>query len=488
MSFIAASNTESPMRDFQNITGGKYVRGAATYSILNPATFEIVGTAPSSTASDLDEAVLAATAASKGDWSRDRGLRRKALAACADILDRHIDELSRLLSLEQGKPVMSAAGEIRIASRICRYYSERELESETIRETAADRVAVLRVPVGVVGLIVPWNFPITILFMKLGPALWAGNTVVIKPAPTTPLTTLRLVDLLGAALPAGVLNTVTGDGAVGEALVTHPGVAKISFTGSIATGRRVMQTAASTLKRLTLELGGNDAAIVLEDADPDAVAPRLFASAFTNAGQLCAAVKRLYVHQRIFPRLVENLNRLAREMKVGIGTAAGTQMGPVNNRMQYERIRGLVNDTKADGGNVFDEGEALPDLPGYFLRPSIATGLRANARLVVEEQFGPILPVLPFTDTDSAIAQANNSEFGLGASVWSRDEQRAIDVATQLEAGSLYVNSHAVPPDPQIPFGGIKSSGFGYELGDWGIDEFSIRRVMRVEFAAGAKP
>jgi acyl-CoA reductase-like NAD-dependent aldehyde dehydrogenase len=487
MSFVAALNTESQMQDFQNISGGKYVRGSAAYSILNPATLEIVGRAPLSTASDLDDAVISATAALKERWSTDEGLRRVALATCADILERHIDELSRLLSLEQGKPVISAAGEIRIASRICRYYSERKIEPEMIRETAADRIAVLRAPVGVVGLIVPWNFPITILFMKLGPALWSGNTLVIKPAPTTPLTTLRLVDLLGAALPAGVLNTVTGDGDIGEALVTHPGIAKISFTGSTATGRGVMRAAASTLKRLTLELGGNDAAIVLEDADPDVVAPRLFASAFTNAGQLCAAVKRLYVHQRIYLRVVENLRELARATKVGVGTAATTQMGPVNNRMQYDRIRGLVNEARAEGGTVFDGGEALPALPGYFLRPAIVTGLGESARLVVEEQFGPVLPVLLFADTDSAIAQANNSEFGLGASVWSRDEQRAIDVATQLEAGSLYVNSHAVPPDPQVPFGGTKSSGFGYELGDWGIDEFSIRRVMRVEFAAEAK-
>jgi acyl-CoA reductase-like NAD-dependent aldehyde dehydrogenase len=486
MSFVA--NFEPQIPDIHNLSGGKYVRGSATYPIFNPATLEVVGRAPLSTTSDLDHAVVSATTALKGKWSRDEGLRREALATCADILDRHIDELSRLLSLEQGKPVVSAAGEIKIASRICRYYAGRITRSEMIRQTDADRVVVLRAPVGVVGLIIPWNFPITILFMKLGPALWSGNTIVVKPAPTTPLTTLRLADLLSAALPAGVLNTMTGEGDIGEALVAHPGVAKISFTGSSATGRRVMHSAASTLKRLTLELGGNDAAIVLEDANPDAVAPRLFASAFTNAGQLCAAVKRLYVHRRIYPQLVENLQRLARETRVGIGTAAATQMGPVNNRMQFDRIRGLVDEARAAGAKVFDDGEALPDLPGYFLRPAIVTGLREDARLVVEEQFGPVLPVLPFTDTEDAIAQANASEFGLGGSVWSNDPQRAIDVATRLEAGSLYVNSHAVPPDPQIPFGGTKASGFGYELGDWGIDEFSIRRVMRVEHPAEARP
>jgi acyl-CoA reductase-like NAD-dependent aldehyde dehydrogenase len=465
MSFVA--NAEPHIPDIPILSGGGHVRASAAYSIFNPATLEVVGTAPLSTAADLDDAVVAATAALKGEWSRDDALRREALAACADILDRHIDELSQLLSLEQGKPVASAAGEIKIASRICRYYAARIPRSEIIRESDVDRVAVLRAPVGVVGLIVPWNFPITILFMKLGPALWSGNTIVIKPAPTTPLTTLRLVDLLSAALPAGVLNTVTGEGDIGEALVAHPLIAKISFTGSTATGRRVMHSAASTLKRLTLELGGNDAAIVLEDANPDAVAPRLFASAFTNAGQLCTAVKRLYVHRRIYPQVVENLQRLARETKVGIGTVAATQMGPVNNRMQFDRIRKLVDDARATGADVYDDGEMLPDLPGYFLRPAIVTGLRKDAPLVVEEQFGPVLPVLPFTETEDAVAHANASEFGLGGSVWSGDPQRAIDVATRLEAGSLYVNSHAVPPDPEIPFGGTKASGFGYELGDW---------------------
>jgi acyl-CoA reductase-like NAD-dependent aldehyde dehydrogenase len=486
MSFFA--NVEPRIQDFPNLSGGKHVRGSTTYPVFNPARLEVVGTAPVSTTSDLDHAVASAMAALKGKWSGDDGLRREALARCADILDRHIDELSSLLSFEQGKPVVSAAGEIRIASRICRYYAARMARSEIIRESAVDRVAVLRVPVGVVGMIIPWNFPITILFMKLGPALWSGNTLVIKPAPTTPLTTLRLAQLLSAALPAGVLNTVTGEGDIGEELVAHPGIAKISFTGSTATGRRVMHSAASTLKRLTLELGGNDAAIVLDDANPDIVAPRLFASAFTNAGQLCAAVKRLYVHRRIYPQVVEHLQKLARETKVGIGTAAATQMGPVNNRMQFDRIRGLVDEARAAGADVYDDGEPLPDLPGYFLRPAIVTGLGADARLVVEEQFGPVLPVLPFTETEDAIAQVNASEFGLGGSVWSADPQRAIDVATRLEAGSLYVNSHAIPPDPEIPFGGTKASGFGYELGDWGVDEFSIRRVIRVEHPAEARP
>jgi acyl-CoA reductase-like NAD-dependent aldehyde dehydrogenase len=335
MSFVA--NVEPHIQDFHNLSGGKPVRGSATYSIFNPATLEVVGTAPLSTTSDLDDAVVAATAELKGKWSGDDGLRREALEWATFLTGTSMN--CPALEPRTGKPVVSAAGEIKIASRICRYYAGRMIRSEIIRETDADRVAVLRAPVGVVGLIIPWNFPITILFMKLGPALWSGNTIVIKPAPTTPLTTLRLAELLNTALPAGVLNTVTGEADIGEALVAQPGIAKISFTGSTATGRRVMRSAASTLKRLTLELGGNDAAIVLDDANPEIVAPRLFASAFTNAGQLCAAVKRLYVHQRIYVRSLQP-QKLARETKVGVERPPPRKWAPITTVVQFDRIQG----------------------------------------------------------------------------------------------------------------------------------------------------
>jgi acyl-CoA reductase-like NAD-dependent aldehyde dehydrogenase len=471
------------MRTFANISNGRPVPVSRTFPVANPATLETVGLAPLTSPSELNDAVAAAGQAAQSAWATDSDLRRRALARCADILLAHIDELAPLLSLEQGKPIAAARREIQIAIKIAEHYATLLDRKETIRRSNTERVEAVRGPIGAVALIVPWNFPITILFMKLGPALWAGNTVVIKPAPTTPLSTLRLAALLSEAFPPGVLNSVTGDATVGEALVTHADIRKISFTGSTASGRRVMQAAASTLKRLTLELGGNDAAIVLDDADPDAVAPRIFASAFNNAGQLCVAVKRLYVHERLYPQMVERLRGLARDVQVGPGNEPATQMGPVNNRPQLERVRELLDDARRRGGEISDGGGSLPDLPGHFLRPAIVTRVDDSARLVAEEQFGPALPVMSFTDTESAVARANASEFGLGASVWSRDPDRAADVAVRLEAGNLYVNHHAIPPDPEIPFGGIKSSGFGHDLGDWGVDDFSLRRVLRIELA-----
>jgi acyl-CoA reductase-like NAD-dependent aldehyde dehydrogenase len=434
-----------------------------------------------STLADIDETVAAATRAfAQGHWTHNADLRRHALAQCATILQENIDELSHLLSREQGKPLASAVAEINMALRILLHYAARQSSQEVIRSTVSERIEVVYAAIGVVGLIVPWNYPIAILFMKLGPALAAGNVAVIKPAPTTPLTTLRMVQLFAAVLPPGVLNTVTGEGDVGAALVAHPGIRKISFTGSTPTGIRVMQGAAATLKRLTLELGGNDAAIVLDDVDVDAIAPRIFASAFTNAGQICCAIKRLYVHRRVLPAMTERLAQIANDWVVGPGLAEGTQMGPLNNRPQLEHVRALVADAKARGARIVAGGAELNDWPGYFFRPTIVTNIEDNARLACEEQFGPALPLLAFDSEEEAVARANASDYGLGASVWSSDPERAIRIITQLDAGNLYVNQHAVPPDPEVPFGGMKASGFGHELGEWGVDDFSIRKVLSI--------
>lgn len=466
------------MIDAANIVDGRRQKSRGGYDVQNPATLEVVATAPQSSAADLDEAVAAAQRARSG-WASDLDARRAALDALAGVIEANITELARLLTLEQGKPLMFAEGEFRNAIRILRHYAQWREPQAILRDTAENVVRVVRAPLGVVGLIVPWNVPITILHMKLGPALIAGNTLVVKPAPTTPLATLRYLELAAAVLPPGVINTVTGGGDVGAALVEHRGVRKISFTGSTPTGRLVMRGAADTLKRLTLELGGNDAAILLDDIDPAVVAPRVFMSAFANAGQICVAIKRLYVHDKHYSEMAERLRALADQVVVGDGAEQGVQMGPVNNRPQYDIVRELLDDAGARGSEVFGGG-GVEGLPGHFIRPAIVTNIPRDARLVREEQFGPALPIIAFSDEADAIAEANSVDVGLGGSVWSGDVERAAALAARLEAGNLYVNHHAIPPDPEIPFGGVKQSGFGHELGAWGVDDASDRKVLSV--------
>jgi len=468
------------METYANLIDGRSAFTAQLYPIQNPATLEVVADAPVSTIEDLDDAVTSANEAARSKWARDLSMRRTLLAQCAVKIETHRDELARLLSQEQGKPFAAARGELATAVRLLSHYAQKPEHTESLRRRSTEYVDVVRAPIGAVGLIVPWNYPIAILMMKLAPALWAGNTVVVKPAPSTPLTTLCLFTLLADILPPGVINTVTGEADIGQALVEHAGIGKVSFTGSTPTGIRVMRSAASTLKRLTLELGGNDAAIICDDVDVDAIAPRVFANAFTNAGQLCCAIKRLYVHRSVFGQMVDRLTGIARQWRVGPGLAPESQMGPLNNQAQRDHVRALLDDAVVGGGKILVGGEALDGYAGYFLTPAIVTNVGDEARLVKEEQFGPALPVMPFDDIDEAIARANATEFGLGASIWSADTATAAALATRLEAVNLYVNQHAVPPDPELPFGGMKASGFGYELGDWGCDDFSIRKVLHV--------
>lgn len=473
------------MIEVANLIGGHLVGGVMT-DIQNPATLTVAGRAPLATSADVDAAVAAAAKALNGPW-RTETKRMAALAEAVGVIDRESERLAAILSSEQGKPLAAAKVEMAIARRILQHYAGWQSRPDVLRETDSEHISVDRRPLGVVGLVVPWNYPIAILFMKLGPALRAGNTIVVKPAPSTPLATLELLRAIAACLPEGVINTVTGGVEIGQAVTTHPGIAKISFTGSTATGRAVMAAAAPTLKRLTLELGGNDAAIVLDDADVTRTAARLYSSAFSNAGQVCAAVKRVYVQRTLYRPLVEALEAIAATIKVDAGSEAHSQMGPVHSATQRAFVESLVNDAAAHGARIFADGPALPELPGHFLRPTIVSGLPQDSSLVGREQFGPALPVLPFDTIEEAIAMAEDSEYGLGASVWSADPERALGVGRQLNTGSLYINAHAIPPDPEIPFGGAKQSGIGMELGDWGLDEFSQHCVIRVEkLAKGA--
>jgi acyl-CoA reductase-like NAD-dependent aldehyde dehydrogenase len=368
-------------------------------------------------------------------------------------------------------------GEIYGTAAFFRYFTSLDLPVEVIDDNDGRRVEAHRRPLGVVGAIVPWNFPMILMAFKIPPALVAGNTVVLKPAPTTPLANLRLGELIRDVVPAGVLNIITDANDLGAALTAHPDVRKVSFTGSTATGSKVMAGAAGLLKRITLELGGNDAGIVLDDVDPAETAPKLFQSAFQNSGQVCIAMKRLYVHESIYDEMCDALAAIAERTIVGDGLQQGTQLGPLQNRMQYERVKELLEDAKQHG-TVIAGGTGL-DQPGFFIRPTIVRDITDGTRLVDEEQFGPVLPVIKYKDPDDAVARANASPWGLGGSIWSSNPDRAYALAEKLDAGTVWVNKHA-ELDPRIPFGGAKQSGLGTELGEDGLKEFTQLKVINI--------
>jgi acyl-CoA reductase-like NAD-dependent aldehyde dehydrogenase len=458
------------MSEFVMSIGGSTTEAEATFGVINPATGEVFAQAPECSKSQLDAAFDAAKAAFDG-WRGDEDLRRKSLLVMADVLMGSIGDLAPLLTAEQGKPIADAQMEVFAAGMWCQYFANLETPAQTIQDDQDAFVEVLRRPLGVVAAITPWNFPLILAFWKIAPALLAGNTLVIKPSPFTPLTTLKVVELLQDTVPAGVLSAVSGGDALGAWMTSHPVPRKISFTGSIETGKKVAMAAAPDLKRVTLELGGNDPAIVLDDADPALVAKAIFAGAFNNNGQVCSAIKRVYVPESIHGEVVGALAAHAMSTKVGDGSEPDSKLGPINNAPQFERVKELVADAIAGGATAVTGGHAM-DRPGYFFEPTILTGLTDGTRIVDEEQFGPALPVIAYTSLDDAIERANATHFGLSGSVWSADPERAAAVAMKLECGTAWINTH-LALGPAQPFGGAKWSGIGVENGPWGLSEFS---------------
>ena len=466
---------------YKLLIDGALVDGAATLDVVNPATGQVFETCARADHAQLDQAVAAAKRAFPAWSALSHDERAAKLNALADALAARQDEFARLLVQEQGKPLPQAQGEMMGAVFGLRAFAGMKVEEERlIREDASVRILEQRHPLGVVGAILPWNFPMMLLMMKLGPALVTGNTLVVKPAPTTPLTTLLFGELAAPILPPGVLNIIADANDLGGALTSHPDVRKVSFTGSTATGKKVMESVSSTLKRLTLELGGNDAAIVLDDVDPKAIAPKIFDAAMSNAGQICLATKRVYAHASIYDELCAELARLAGEAVVDDGLAQGVTIGPLQNKMQYDKVKGFLDDARRDG-KVIAGGEAL-DRDGYFIAPTIVRDIGEDSRLVREEQFGPVLPILSFDDVNDAIARTNDTEYGLGGSVWTSDIDRGIAVASQIDSGTVWVNkSLDLPFD--VPFRGSKQSGIGGENGIEGLEEFTQARIVNVALA-----
>src|SRR5208283_741933 len=436
---------------------------------------------PDCSKAELDQAMNAAQKAFPA-WSKDVNARRKVLQDCAAALQQPPEGLARTLTLERGKPLDKAAQEIMLTSMWCAFTAMLDLPAEVLSDTADAKIEIKRKPLGVVAAITPWNYPIMLGMWKIAPALLAGNTIVLKPSPYTPITTLMLGEILKDIVPPGVLNVISGGDELGAWMTSHPVPRKISFTGSVETGKKVAQSAAPDLKRVTLELGGNDPAIVLDDADPAVVASAIFAGAFMNNGQVCSAVKRVYVPEALYDDVVEGLAAHARSIKVGEGTEEGVKLGPINNAPQYERVKELVADALSHGATAVTGGKAM-DRPGYFFEPTILTGLSDGTRIVDEEQFGPALPVVPYRDLGDAIDRANATHFGLSGSVWGADTDRAAAVAAQLECGTAWVNTH-LALSPEQPFGGFKWSGIGVENGPWGLAEFSEFQVVHRSKAA----
>jgi succinate-semialdehyde dehydrogenase/glutarate-semialdehyde dehydrogenase len=469
--------------------GGKETEsaGGRWLEVVNPATGAVIDRVPAGTPDDVGHAVEAAETAGGGWAGKTTRERGTALFRAAEMVREQHQDLARLLTSEQGKPIREAVDEVRGFANILEFYAgiSAQPSGEAIHLGAVGDAMVMRTPIGVCGAIIPWNMPVIIMGWKAGPALLAGNTVVLKPASTTPLTNLRLAALMErAGLPPGVLNIVTGSGeSVGEALVRHPVVRKVSFTGDCTTGHRVKEIAAGQFKEITLELGGSDPMIVMDDADMVKAVEGAARGRFYNAGQTCTAVKRLFVHEKIADAFRSQLKARVESLVIGNGLDQSTDMGPLNSRAQRDRIAAMVTGAQENregtvltggcpiGGPGFDQG--------WFYRPTLVTGVAPDTRLLTEEVFGPVLPVVTVPDLDTAIREANRTRYGLGASVWTRDLATVKRVFREVKAGIVWVNRHLTVP-PELPFGGVSESGIGRENGSQALQQYTRTKSLLI--------
>ncbi|MEZ0365858.1 aldehyde dehydrogenase family protein [Mycobacterium sp. pUA109] len=457
---------------------GNRVRAQSTYDVINPATGKVQAQAPDCSAEQLNEALEAAEAAGNS-WRVSEGERRKAMLRLADAIAAASDDLTTALIAETGKPASLAVTEPDVCVAWLQVFAGMEFPRRVLQDDSKALIEVAYRPIGVVGAITPWNFPLGLAMWKIAPALLAGNTVVVKPSPFTPMATLLLGEIMGEVLPPGVVNVVSGGDDLGRALVAHRLPRKITFTGSVSGGKSVAATAGADLKRVTLELGGNDAAIVLPDADLASVVPKILGTAFFNTGQACALPKRVYVPDSLYVAAVEAFGAGASAIAVGDPTDANTQMGPLSTRPQYERVKGLAQDAVARGARVVTGGSAING-PGYYFQPTILADVTEGVPVVDEEQFGPVLPILRYSRIEDAVERANSTMYGLCGSVWGADEDAARDIAENLECGTTFVNTHAALL-PTVPFGGAKWSGVGVENGVEGLLAFTESQVVHTD-------
>jgi acyl-CoA reductase-like NAD-dependent aldehyde dehydrogenase len=396
----------------------------------------------------------------------------------SQVLLEHQKELAELLTREQGKPLAQAVAEIDRGAAQSDGMVGIEIPTEVLIDDKDRHIELRYRPLGVVGIITPWNAPVNLALGPLVSALYTGNTVVLKPSPYTPLATLKVAELLNTVFPPGVINVLAGGDELGAWMTEHAGIDKISFTGSVATGKKVMASAAGTLKRVTLELGGNDPAIIMDDVDPAAIAKKVFFASFVNSGQVCMAIKRIYAHESIYDELCAALVAEAKKTKIGDGLDPSTDLGPLQNKMQYDKVVSLINDTRKAGA-TFLTGGVVPPGPGYFLPPTLVTDIDEQSRLVQEEQFGPIVPIMKFTDVEDALRRANDTRYGLSGSVWTKDLKRGAEIAARLEVGTAWVNQHRTT-SAFVPFGGAKESGIGRAYSSLGLKSYMEPEVVSV--------
>lgn len=465
------------MRAYKLLIDGCLVDGDLALDVINPATEEIFTTVARASEDQANRAVAAAKAAFPAWAETPLEERQNKIVELADAIVANQDDLADILVKEQGKPLAEALGEIAWTEGYLRHYATLSPSTRIIQDDELLRIEARHEPLGVIAAIVPWNFPLLIACWKIGPAVIAGNSIVVKPSPTTPATTLKLGEFCQKIFPAGVINIIADNNDLGPLLTSHPDIAKVSFTGSCATGRKIAASSADTLKRITLELGGNDAAIVLDDVDVKETATGLYNGAFLNAGQVCLAIKRAYVPESIYDEMCLELAALAEQAVVGDGSEPTTTMGPLQNKMQFEKVRGFMADA-GRAGTVITGGNIL-DRKGYYMSPAIVRDVKDGDRIVDEEQFGPILPVIKYADVEDIVQQVNASEHGLGASVWSADTLRAVDIANRIESGTVWVNQH-INIGPHIPMSGYKKSGIGVEQSQEGLDEFTQMKVVNI--------
>ncbi|MGB6308925.1 MAG: aldehyde dehydrogenase family protein [Steroidobacteraceae bacterium] len=468
------------MSNYALTIGGKSATTTDFFDVLNPADETVVAACPQGTAALVDEAVSSARRAFPAWAALPDSQRAAKLLAVADLIEKHHAELSELVTREQGKTQSGPGANLELggAAAWTRATAALSIPEEIIQDDKTGKIVLHRKPVGVVASITPWNWPLMIAVWHIMPAIRVGCTVVIKPSPFTPLSTLRLVEIMNQVLPPGVVNSVTGGVEVGSHLTNHAGIDKIVFTGSVATGKKVMGSAAQGLKRVTLELGGNDAGIVLPGTKIEPLLEKLFWGCFINAGQTCAALKRLYVHQDQYDDVVRKLSEYVAKIPVGNGLDPKNLIGPVSNKMQLDKVADMVDDARARGAVVVTGG-VRPKAPGFFYPLTVIANAADDMRVVKEEQFGPVIPIVKYKTVEEAIQRANSLDVGLGGSVWGNDAQEAARYASRLECGTAWVNQHGTL-HPMAPFGGVKSSGIGVEFNLDGLKEYTTVQVVNV--------